>query len=261
MNLLTISLILLLIILIILVVVFCFLRDSFKDNININVYVSMTTIPERLKTDWWYNNLKRNMSFLKSNYTIIINIPYYSLKGEKYVIPDNVIKLQKENYKQLILNRVDKDEGPITKLLPTLRNNKIKDSDIIIICDDDLYYKPHIFKILEKAVNSNENKISTMCVKSYWGCNGTGFKKYLLKNILNFNYPKSCIKVDDEIIRYYIYKNKIKYNLVLYKNKGGGYCTILKKETDKNRPKWYELNKDNRSGHTYKCLSDLKKIK
>lgn len=260
MKLLTISLILLLVVLIVLVVVFCFLKDSFEDNSDINVYVSMTTIPERLKTDWWYNNLKRNMSFLKSNHAIVVNIPYYSLKGEKYIIPDKVIKLQKENSKQLILNRVNKDEGPITKLLPTLRNHMVKESDIIIICDDDLYYKPDVFKLLEQGVNSNPNKVCSMCKNNFEGYKGMGFKKRLMKNILKFNYPKSCIKVDDEIISFYIHKNEIEYNIVLYYNIDGWSCSILPYETDKERPSWYELNKDNRYGHTLNCKNDLSKI-
>jgi hypothetical protein len=240
-------------------------RDTFG-NVNKNrkhsknVYISMTTIPEHLKSDWWYNNLKRNMSFLDSNHSIIVNIPNVSLKGEKYIIPDKVINLQKENSEQLILNRVDKDEGPITKLLPTLRNNIIKDSDIIIICDDDLYYKPNVFKLLEQGVNSNPNEVSSMCNgEKYQGFIGTGFKKRLMKNILNFNYPKSCIKVDDEIIDFYIKINNINYNTIL-KNGNEWYCSILPNETDKERPKWYELNKDNRLGHTLNCKTDLKKI-
>lgn len=258
MILLSIFLILIVIVLFVLVIVFCLNKDSFENNSNINVYISMTTIPERLKTEWWYNNLKRNMSFLKSNYAIIVNIPYYSLKGEKYIIPDNVIKLQKENYKQLILNRVYKDEGPITKLLPTLRHNKIKDSDIIIICDDDLYYKPNVFKLLEEGVNINPKKVNLMCNFGIMGYKGFSFKKKILKNILNFNYPKSCIKVDDEIIEYYITKNNIQLNYIPYDNKTNWFCSINKIETDKNRPKWYELGKDNRKGHTLACKNDLK---
>ena len=239
-------------------------KNSFENNTK-NVYISMTTIPERLKTIWWYNNLKRNMSFLKHNYIIIVNIPKYSLNGEKYIIPDNVIKLQKDNPDKLIINTVNKDEGPITKLLPTLRNDNIKDSDIVIICDDDLYYKPKVFELIEIGVNSYPNKLSTMCGENkFLGYVGSGFKKSLLKNILEFDYPKSCIKVDDEIIDFYIKKNNIKFNNIIYideKNYNKGlYCSILINKTNKEKPNWYELNKDNRSGHTLNCIKDLSKI-
>ena len=237
-------------------------KDSFGNDTK-NVYISMTTIPERLKTIWWYNNLKRNMSFLKHNYIIIVNIPKYSLNGEKYIIPDNVIKLQKDNPDKLIINIVNKDEGPITKLLPTLRNDNIKDSDTIIICDDDFYYKPKVFELIEKGVNSFSDKISMMCKLPFHGYLGSGFKKKILKNILKFDYPKSCIKVDDEIIRFYINNNNIKYNTILYDDckitDNIHFCSILTEES-KNRPKWYELNKDNRIGHTLNCKNDLNKI-
>lgn len=253
--------ILLILIIILFVIVFYFRRCSFKNDSYINVYISMTTIPERLKTNWWYNNLKRNMSFLKSNYAIIVNIPYYSLKGEKYIIPNKVIKLQKENPEQLILNRVDKDKGPITKLLPTLSNNKIKDSDIIIICDDDNYYKSNVFKLLEETVNMYPNKVSLMCSLAVKGYKGFSFKKKILKNILNFKYPKSCIKVDDEIINYYIITNNIQLNYIPYENNEKWDCSINFFESKKSMPKWYELVSDNRKYHTLECKKDLKKLK
>ena len=33
-----------------------------------NIYASLTTIPERLRNSWFYNNLKQNITFYQVNY-------------------------------------------------------------------------------------------------------------------------------------------------------------------------------------------------
>tara|TARA_B100000886_G_C20409108_1_gene486182 strand:- start:403 stop:1152 length:750 start_codon:yes stop_codon:yes gene_type:complete len=225
---------------------------------NKNVFISMTTIPERLKTDWFYNNLKNNLLNLNKNQCLIINIPYFKLNGEKYFISDKIKNLQNSNF---IINRVKKDEGPITKILPSLRNNLIKDEDIIIICDDDLIYKELMFNILEENVIKFPEDISSMCNNTSYGFKnsiegfkGFAFKKKILKNLLNYNYPNECIKVDDQIISFYINMNKIKVRSVPYLNNSNSFCSVIK---DKNTPNWFELNFDNRIENINLCIKKL----
>jgi mannosyltransferase OCH1-like enzyme len=71
-------------------------------------YISMTTIPERLINEWFLNNLKRNINLLSDNQTLILNLPKESLKSQKYILSDNVNKLQGDkfiiNIYTLILN-------------------------------------------------------------------------------------------------------------------------------------------------------------
>ena len=60
-----------------------FLIGSTKEHFsqhNIITYVSMTTIPIRLKNEWFYKNLKRTISLLPNNFKLILNLPDYSLK-------------------------------------------------------------------------------------------------------------------------------------------------------------------------------------
>ena len=250
------------IVIVIIIILAKYIKPTFiyTKNCKQNTYISMTTIPERIKTDWWYETLKRNMSFLDYNQCIIINIPYISMKGENYIIPDQIYNLQKNNPKNLILNRVGEDEGPITKLLPSLRNNIIKDSDTIIVCDDDLYYKPNVFNLLENAVNLNSNNVYAMCHNWVEGFKGFSFKKSLLKNMLHFHYPKSCTKVDDDIINFYININNIKVEHIPYDNETDPYCSILYEEGEENRHEWYELRNHDRAGHVLNCETDFKML-
>ena len=109
---------------------------NFYDNKYINlpkfgkrVVISLTTIPSRI------DKIKPTLiSILDQTMKvdqIYINIPYFSLKGEEYIIPEWLIKLH-----NIKINRVEKDYGPSTKLLPILK----KEKNLIIVVDDDVIY-------------------------------------------------------------------------------------------------------------------------
>ena len=206
----------------------------------------------------FFNNLKRTITLLTYNQTLVLNIPKQSLKGEKYIIPTIVNKLQGDKF---IINYCEKDEGPITKLLPSLRNKKINDNDIIIVCDDDIVYKEDTFKLLEEGVKHSPDKIATMCFEIIMGYKGFAFIKKLLKGLLNIKIQKTCIRLDDTVIGWYVEKNKIEINLISNNDDNDdnyGFCNIYLTETD-THPKWEELNKDDRPPMIKDCLKDLLK--
>ncbi len=95
------------------------------------VVISLTTIPSRI------NKIRPTLISLMDSTKRIdeiqINIPYKSLKGIKYKIPQWLSKL-----KNVKIYRVSKDYGPATKLLPTLKREK--KNTIIIVVDDDVIY-------------------------------------------------------------------------------------------------------------------------
>jgi mannosyltransferase OCH1-like enzyme len=215
-------------------------------------YISMTTIPERLINEWFLNNLKRHINLLSDNQTLILNLPTESLKGHKYIIPDNVNDLQGDKF---IINICEKDEGPITKLLPTLRNNLVRDIDTIIICDDDIVYKENTFNLLENNVIKNKNKIITICNKNIEGFKGFAFQKKILKGILDISIPLSCVRIDDDVISWYVKHNNIQV-YIINKNLLDPMCSLYKDSTD-THPSWDELNKDNRKPMVKKCIEDL----
>ena len=95
------------------------------------VVISLTTIPDRI------DKLKPTLCSLLDNTKrvdeIVINIPYKTIKGDRYKIPKWLKSL-----KNVKIYRVDKDYGPSTKLLPTLLRESSK--TIIIVVDDDVIY-------------------------------------------------------------------------------------------------------------------------
>ena len=222
----------------------------------IHTYVSMTTIPERLVDDWWFNNLKRNISLLNSRQTLVINIPYVSLKNKPYVIPSRIIDLQS---KKFIINRCV-DEGPITKLLPSLRNEMIRDEDVLIICDDDIVYIEDVFNILENAVHVTPLNISAMCNSTIEGHKGFASKKGLIKSMLKLKIPKSCQRIDDDVINFYARTNNITVDGIPYANEKDGSCSWKTNPNAKGaHPNWPELRFDNRKPIIKKCLNELTK--
>lgn len=111
-------------------------------NIQTNIIVSLTTVPNRLMekrtTAGSRLGLKTILEQTYSNYEVHFNIPYYyKLDNTKIIIPEWLMAFTEE-YPHLKIFRTD-DFGPITKILPTLE--RINDPEtILIVVDDDLYY-------------------------------------------------------------------------------------------------------------------------
>lgn len=227
-------------------------------------YISMTTIPERLETDWFYNSLKRLLTQTKG-FTVLLNVPDISRSGVKYNVPQNVLDLQSDSFKIIMCGA---DEGPITKLLPTLRNPDVGPDDIIIICDDDLYYKDKTFSLLHQGVEARPDGISSMCSSNVEGVFNPkyrsnvegfkcfGFRKKLLIGILDVNIPEICLKVDDDVINAYIHANDIPVYAIDYNGDTAGDCSILHEP----HPNWPELVKGPRVNIQKKCNKALDNI-
>lgn len=245
---------LIILIIVIIIIAFFYICISKRKKYNKKAYVTMTTTPERIKDIWFYKNLKRTMS-LKGNFKIILNVPYISLKGEKYIIPDRVYKLKGDKF---MINRC-KDEGPITKLLPTLRNPFIHDNSHIIVVDDDIVYKKNIFHLINTCIHKHPSKIVTMCHSFIEGFKGFGFVKKTLKGLLNIKIPKICIRIDDDVISTFVKHNKISIVALPYDGYTHGFCSLKKNKTY-THPKWDELRFDNREPMQELCIKELNKI-
>ena len=176
------------------------------------VYVSMTTIPERLSSDWFYNNLKK-VFLLRGNYKIILNIPWtFKKTGEAYVIPERINKLIGKKFS---IYRCE-DVGPLTKLWAALYNKTIPDEAAILICDDDIHYKEDIIKLLYQKYKQNKKRVYCMCTSKLEGFKSFMLNKSLVKPILKFKRPESCFRVDDDFIEVCLKKLNIKTVAVPY---------------------------------------------
>lgn len=114
-----------------------------ETNIPIRIVASLTTVPERIK--YVDEILKTLLSQTLPFSRIYLHIPYQSLKRKNYMVPNSLEKFAREN--GIIINRINKDLGPITKLIPIL--NLEKDPETIIVTfDDDTLVHPRVNSIL-----------------------------------------------------------------------------------------------------------------
>lgn len=220
-------------------------------------FVSMTTIPERLNHPWFYENLKYTITTLPKNSKLILNVPDFSLKNIPYEIPESVKYLQSSTF---IINYCGKDEGPITKIRPVLQNKSIPEDSIIIIIDDDIFYRKNVLFLLQKSVQKHPVKVSCMCNSHIEGFAGYGFIKKVMLGVKDITIPESCIRIDDFVISHYVDSLKIKKVSVSYQKNSHGFCSMNQKKTD-THPKWEELCFDKRNEMNENCLHDLKNQK
>jgi hypothetical protein len=110
------------------------------------IYVSLTTIPSRFnKISQCIDSLLHQSIIPKK---IIINIPFfYSLRFKQSISKKDIDLLEYEYSGKVIINMVDTDYGPGTKLLGLLKNNMIKNKkDFIILVDDDVIYDKYFIE-------------------------------------------------------------------------------------------------------------------
>lgn len=243
-------------IIIILLVCFCYKRYRQEQ-----IYVTLTTIPERLVHPWFYKNLKQLMN-LDGSYKVVLNVPYeFKRNNEPYIIPVNVQELEKDN---LIINRVNDDYGPLTKLYGSLLNNNIPDDACLLICDDDIKYKDEFITQIYQEYIKDKNKIYTYCDRFITGFQGYMMKKSIIKPILQFNRPDSCFRLDDNFIQKSALTLNIPIQSVTYKTDNTWTCTFDKHVHDHETPDWDELKIDERGEgrgpKINRCFNDFDNI-
>lgn len=118
---------------------------------------SITTIPDRIKhiTPVLRNILDQTRLLDK----LYINIPYISLRGKEYDITQ--LDLTDLPNKDIIcVNRIEKDYGSLSKLLPTLYHENDPDT-LILTFDDDMMYGNKVVEIMEnKATQYPDSALS-----------------------------------------------------------------------------------------------------
>ena len=200
-----------------------------------NCVISLTSTPDRLL------EIKPTiMSLLNSSRAvdaIEINVPRYSTKGQKYHVPKWLKSL-----KSVKVYRVEKDLGPATKLLPTLRRAPNPKQKIIVVDDDVIYGYYTIENILNcySKYNRGKRKVAitiygdkigkddrmdyswTTRIGNYcWGETWTdvlrGHSGYLVtpdmfsQSIYHYKgAPKEAFFVDDNYFSWHLRRNRVK---------------------------------------------------
>lgn len=109
---------------------------------------SMTTLPPRLSSI--APTILAILTQQKPLDVLYLNIPYTTLKGMEYTIPDGFVEqFRGISSTQFIINRCKKDLGPLTKLAPVLYIEKDPDT-LIFTFDDDVIVQRDIVELLYK---------------------------------------------------------------------------------------------------------------
>jgi hypothetical protein len=147
------------ILIIILLIIFVYIntvKENMTDYINekSRIIVSLTTIPERIEKKTIDKTLNSLSNQIMKPYIIYINVPKISNNNKKYPIDELETIVNKYTNLNIKINIVEKDLGPITKVIPILPF--IKDTDSVILVDDDMDYIP---EMISQLINSNEKAV------------------------------------------------------------------------------------------------------
>ena len=226
-------------------------------------YVSLTTIPSRIKLDDFYENVHdfiHNQTYDIEKFFVVLPKKYKRFKEE--IPKDKIEKIEKINKVEIIY--IDEDYGPASKYLGPLiyKYNEIE-NNILIIIDDDRKYNPNLVKHMYIAFHSYSNiKFATGYWKEYFSKNynsmnindleiniykekndhtffygnglggfyGFGIKVTNMKDFIDYHLkilerlPKSFYHDEGISLGYLKYKNE---NILLLKHKG---CNYIKEE-------------------------------
>ena len=216
-----------------------------------NIFISMTTLPERLNSDFFKKVISNILDQSIQPTIIILNIPYiYKRTNEKYIIPRWIT-----NHNYIKINRC-LDLGPATKILGNFQN--FLPNDTICIMDDDIIYKEDTIKNLYLKLLQNINSIITVDKdknNSPTGYSGYMFKKKYLK-ITQLDIKDLLLNsfdIDDTWLGKICRNHGVKILELSNNEKNNSGIDVKLTDT---HPEWYELCKNtDRQYLINKCLN------
>jgi hypothetical protein len=176
-----------------------------------NIITSCTTSPTRISKmkDTFYTLKKQTVS---PNY-MLLNLPYvYGRTNETYNIPEYIL-----NDDSIVINRLEIDYGPATKLVGAiLAIPKEQDTWIIVHDDDQLYLQRTVETYVDYINKHSSNKIA-FTISGFNFSNDMKtikmFKGNLVKVQIAEGYCTFCVHrsvFEDDFIPYIINTNKSK---------------------------------------------------
>jgi len=250
------------------------------------VYISLTTTPERLHSDWFKQSLT-NLMTLNYDYKVVLNIPrvqkstgmvyledakpaeaikkvaHQRTEAELSEVPSYIYRWAAQDHR-LKLHRCD-DSGPLTKLVGSLDNAEIPQDALLVVVDDDQIYKPEVVRMLASAHKEHPDDIVTMCTTPVEGFKGFALTKMRAMPIAVMQRPASCFRVDDAFIQEASKKLKLSVYPVSYPGykanktdcpatahgrkwcKWSSMCSVEIGEFA-TQPDWHTLNEDENDG-------------
>ena len=234
---------------------------------------SLSTIPSRI--NYIESTIKSLLEQTLKPEKIILNIPKkYNLRFKSSIQKIHIEKVLNKYLHKIIINYIDSDYGPGTKLMGLIKSKLIKmdiEDTYIVLVDDDHIYKPQMLEYFDnynKKIYDNKLKVA-----SYYCYNlnkitiGQGADGFFIKLNLLFDFEVyyDIIKKndlilyhDDYYISYYFHLKQIPINhikstidnLIYVKEKSWNIDSLV---SIKN-----EYNRSNLCKKIKKILSNLK---
>lgn len=132
-----------------------YIKNLFYEKDNLKIIASLTTTPSRINLikDTLYSILNQTINI----HSVEINIPYiFEKTGEKYIIPDWLLKLEKTSKVKIFRTE---DYGSITKVAPTLIRYKNNKNTLVWSVDDDFIYPVNMLAVLFREYIPDNNYI------------------------------------------------------------------------------------------------------
>lgn len=240
-----------------------------------NKYImSLTTIPSRINSV--ENTIQSLVEQTLKPEKIVLNLPkIYNFRFNSSIQDFYIKKILNKYNDKIIINYVDHDYGPGTKLLGLIKS-KIIDMDskdtYIVLVDDDHIYKPYMleyFDIYNKINFDNKLEVSSYYCYNYHniiivgqGADGFFIKPELLNKFEDYyNIIKDYDYInyhDDYYISNYFHLKQIPINFIkppydslIYVKDTSSYLDALTQINDK-------YHRDNLNIEVNKILSELK---
>lgn len=218
-----------------------------------DMWVCLTTVPERLSHPWFIENL-RSLLTLNGTYRVLLTIPEQSAQSQKkYNIPGEILQMGADPAVPLCINRIDTDYGPITKLFGALLSSIVPNTSLVLVCDDDIHYKPNFVVNMSASYSRNEQAIHAYCNSRLMGFKGFMARKDVLLPILEYARSKSCFRIDDDFVT--LATQKLAIPVVVVNYSFNWRCSMDDRENT--HPDWDQLNTDDRGTMRKKCSRDF----
>lgn len=167
------------------------------------LYASLTCLPTRI------DNIKYVLESIENQTLqpdfIIIHYPKKCIRlGIEYNIEEFRSKISTSSLMPKIILNETVDYGPITKIYPLVHMQNLKDDDIIIVIDDDVFYNRLLFQALHQHFIMT-NKKKSICISgllyptelnSRYNCVCPGGKCSLMEAAFGYIIEKSFIQPD-----------------------------------------------------------------
>ena len=240
-----------------------------------NKYIfSLTTIPSRI--NYIESTIKSLLDQSLKPEKIILNIPKkYNIRFESVIDEHTVNTVLSKYIDQIVVNYIEQDYGPGTKLLGLIKSNVINldlKNTYIVLVDDDMIYKPYMLECFNNYNNEkHKNELiagSFHCYKSKGFIHGQGADGFFMKldYLHDFNdyyaviQDKDYVNYQDDIyISYYfhikqfrIQKIPLPDNKLIWEENKNSKTNMLCKIKDK-------YSRRNLHTEISKILSDLNK--